>query len=122
MRRLLDEQVVVVVRFIYMETKQMGELVHLPGKMARYPGGAIMVELGENMKVEDSQDSRDQVEMKLEGNVELVFGQDQDRVLQVRVAGDTVFFEFNDLGKKIVKAMEDKKGEDVAEKMVNAAP
>jgi hypothetical protein len=49
--------------------------------MARYLGGAIIVELGLG-----GNNNRDQVDMKMEGDVELVFGQ-EERVVQVRVAG-----------------------------------
>jgi len=39
------------------------EMVNLPEKMARRPAAAVMVEIEENRKVEDSQSNRDRVEM-----------------------------------------------------------
>ena len=99
----------VVVRFIdygNSETKQVEELLQLPGKMARYPAAAVMVELEENKEVEDSQDNRDKVEMKLDGDVEMIFT--QDRLTEVKVAGKTINFGFKTKVKQIVKGIEEK--------------
>ena len=75
------------------EMKDPSELVHLPEKMARFPVAAHRVTLEENTAVKDSQDNRDEVEMTLEGDLQLVF--EQGKCVAVKSEGTTLEFSFN---------------------------
>ena len=86
----------VMVRYIdfgNVEMKDPSELVHLPEKMARFPVAAHRVTLEENTAVKDSQDNRDEVEMTLEGDLQLVF--EQGKCVAVKSEGTTLEFSFN---------------------------
>ena len=80
------------------------EMVNLPEKMARLPAAAVMVEIEDNRKVEDSQSNRDRVEMELEGDVDMEFV--NNRLTRILVAGKIVNFHFENT-KKIGQALEE---------------